>query len=132
MQQWQWFNVEKYFFSELFYIHVSVRKGFGHVDILIHYCPLYYFIVVLQCTIYMMKKKRKIHLQFHRFVTIESSILNCFIWNPALNCVIWSIIFQEAIKENSVTMNKMRLLKNRMESQKNLKVLTICIFVAQM
>lgn len=30
-------------------------------------------------------------------------------------------ISQEAIKENSVTMNKMRLLKNRMESQKNLK-----------
>lgn len=30
-------------------------------------------------------------------------------------------ISQEAIKENSVTMNKMRLLKNRMESQKSLK-----------
>lgn len=32
------------------------------------------------------------------------------------------IIFQEAIKENSVTMNKMRVLKNKMESQKNMKV----------
>lgn len=30
-------------------------------------------------------------------------------------------ISQEAIKENSVTMNKVRLLKNRMESQKSLK-----------
>jgi len=36
-----------------------------------------------------------------------------------------SINFQEAIKENSVTMNKVRLLKNRMESQKSLKVLII-------
>lgn len=30
-------------------------------------------------------------------------------------------ISQEAIKENSVTMNKMRVLKNKMESQKNMK-----------
>lgn len=30
-------------------------------------------------------------------------------------------ISQEALKENSVTMNKMRLLKNKMESQRNLK-----------
>jgi len=35
----------------------------------------------------------------------------CFLFN-----------FQEAIQENSVTMNKMRLLKTKMESQKNLKV----------
>lgn len=35
----------------------------------------------------------------------------CFLFN-----------FQEVIQENSVTMNKMRLLKTRMESQKNLKV----------
>ena len=35
--------------------------------------------------------------------------------------------FQEAIKENSVTMNKMRLLKNKMESQKNIKVYAIRI-----
>lgn len=59
----------------------------------------------------------------------ESGVKLFALYTVSLNVISvqvkWSVLlfsFQEAIKENSVTMNKMRVLKNKMESQKNMKV----------